>query len=799
MRNRATLTFRKLLNISMILRKKTFLLSVFIILLSAGYAQVNQDIRPKSFQISARLFTAPAELVYPFDQVSASELDRREDKAGHMPIFARSILTDISLTKSGTWTTLPDGGRVWRLKISSPGALALIPCYDQFYIPTGAALHVYTPDRDEVIGAFTADNNPKDGRYSTGLIHGDVCIIEYYEPVSVVGLGRIHLNELGHAYRMVPGRKQAQSGIGFGGSESCEVNIACPEGDNWQDEKNAVVRILCKTGPNYGWCSGTLVNNTNQDCIPYVLSADHCYQDDITGALPSSGDLSDWQFYFQYQSPTCSDPATEGVLGDHVLTGCTFIAASLDTGGNSGSDFALLKINSTPPVTYQPYYAGWSNINTPSENGVGIHHPSADIKKISTYVTPLESVSWGGVVADTHWQILWAPTVSGHGVTEPGSSGSPIFDFNHHIVGTLTGGGSDCTSPNSDDLFGKFSYHWASNGSIATKRLQNWLDPASTGAQTLDGVYAPCVSYLTQDAAVTGIQQAGTICDPNIILTCTLTNYGNNQLSQDSLYFIIDSSTVIPYLWTGSLNTFESATISLPAQNFTAGIHTLTVTSAAPNAGTDYNHANDSRATTFTVVGAVGQYSFYMQTGDQGSDISWELVDLDNNVLYSGGPYTNNASGQVINESWCLPRACYDFNIFSAASDGLSGTSLAGTYTIKDANGNTVSQLQQVNFGSELTVSVCQGTHLGVGDVVSLSDIAIYPNPSSGIFTLTNIQAATSLIVTDALGRIVFVSEIKGQSESHIDLSGEESGMYFFKFSTGEGSIVKKVVLSSGK
>jgi hypothetical protein len=782
------------------IHRKLSLLFVFAVLFSVSYAQVDQQIRPKSFLISAKLFSVPAELSYPFDLVSASELDHREDKAGHMPIFARSVPADISLTNSGTWTTLPDGGRVWRVKVSSPGALALIPCYDQFYLPTGATLHVYTPARDEVIGAFTMENNPKDGRYNTGLIHGDVCIIEYYEPASVAGLGRIHLNELGHAYRMVPGRKETQSGIGFGGSESCEVNVNCPEGENWQDQKNAVVRILVKTGSNYGWCSGTLVNNTNQDCTPYVLSADHCYQDDVTGALPSTGDLSDWQFYFQYQSPTCADPASEGVLADHFMTGCSFVAASLDTGGNSGSDFALLQLNTTPPLSYLPYYAGWSNIPTPSENGVGIHHPSADIKKISTYVTPLQSVSWGGVVPDTHWQILWAATVSGHGVTEPGSSGSPIFDFDQHIVGTLTGGGSDCTSPNNNDLYGKFSFHWASNGSTSNKRLQNWLDPANTGAQTLDGVYAPCIASLTQDAAVTGIEQAGTICDSNIILTCTLTNYGNNQLFQDSLYFIIDSSTVVPYLWTGSLNTLQSTTVSLPAQNFSTGTHTLTVTSAAPNAGADYNHANDSRVSTFNVTGAIGQYSFYMQTGDEGSQISWELTDLNNNVLYSGGPYTNNASGQVINESWCLPRACYDFNIFSASNNGLRGIILPGTYTIKDANGNTVSQLQQVNFGTELTVSVCQGANLGIGTIdASLSDIAIYPNPSTGIYTVNNIQGATSLSVTDAVGRLVMMSEIKGQTSSQVNLSGEESGIYFFKFTSDQGSTVKKVVLNSGK
>ena len=475
---------------NLIKRLSALIACLFIVLIA--HAQPHPEIRPMSFHVSEDLFISPEAHHYSFDQVAASEIDHREDKLGHMPRFASSIPTDISLTTSGTWTKLPGGDRVWRVQLHSPGALALIPCFDQFYIPAGASLHVYTLDHAEVLGAFTSANNPTDGKYNSGLIHGDACIIEYYEPASVVGQGQIHINELGHAYRMVPGRKLSRQTTDFGSSGSCEVNVRCAEGANWQDQKNAIVRILVKTGSNYGWCSGALVNNTNLDCTPYILSADHCYQDDITGALPSGSDLSQWVFYFQFESPTCANPDSVGTLANNFLIGCTFVAASLDTGGNRGSDFALIKMNADPPAIYTPYFAGWSNINITSSSGVGIHHPSADIKKISTYATPLQSVSWGGSVANTHWQILWSQTLNGYGVTEGGSSGSPIFDIDHHIVGTLTGGGSDCTTPTNVDEYGKFSFHWASNGTTTNKQLKPWLDPPNTGAQTLGGTYNPC-------------------------------------------------------------------------------------------------------------------------------------------------------------------------------------------------------------------------------------------------------------------------------------------------------------------
>ena len=310
-------------------------------------------------------------------------------------------------------------------------------------------------------------------------------------------------------------------------------------------------------------------------------------------------------------------------------------------------------------------------------------------------------------------------------------------------------------------------------------------------------MYGPCSATIALDAAVTDIQQIGTICDSSIALTFTLTNYGNNQLVEDSIYYVVDGGATQGYFWTGALNGQQSTPVSLPAQVFSPGLHTVTIYSAAPDGAVDGNTANDTSTSTFVVGGASGQYTFFLQTGDQGSQISWELIDLHNNVIYSGGPYTDNLSGNVINETWCLPKSCYDFNIYSASGTGLTGINMQGNFNIKNANGTIVAQMQNANFGSSETISICQGTTLGVADVdAALADIDIYPNPSTGIYYITHVQNAISLIVTDALGRVVVTTTMKGQSSQQINLSGKATGVYFFKFSSEKGSAVKKVVLN---
>jgi hypothetical protein len=131
---------------------------------------------------------------------------------------------------------------------------------------------------------------------------------------------------------------------------------------------------------------------------------------------------------------------------------------------------------------------------------VSIHHPAGSEKKISTYTSSLSNSGWGQI--GTHWRVIWSATTNGHGVTEGGSSGSPIFDNNKRIVGTLTGGASCCTvngcgqqtGPNAPDFYGKMSHHWTGNPNTAAQKLKVWLDPANTNVNVLDGSYTPCSS-----------------------------------------------------------------------------------------------------------------------------------------------------------------------------------------------------------------------------------------------------------------------------------------------------------------
>jgi hypothetical protein len=242
-----------------------------------------------------------------------------------------------------------------------------------------------------------------------------------------------------------------------------------------------------------------MINNTAEDYTPYVLTAWHCGE-------PSAGaTLSGWVWYWKYQKTTCNPGAgnqTNQGTGNKTMGGGT-VKASSGSGtlnnppGNNqvaGSDFYLVQLQTSPPSSYDAYYAGGDRSNVAATSGVGIHHPSGAAKKISTYTASLNSATYNGGASNAHWSVKWSSTSNGHGVTEGGSSGSPIFNENGHVVGQLSGGSSYCTNTNGSDLYGKFYSNWDLNGTTSGSQLEPWLDPSSTGTTTLDGIYKPGTS-----------------------------------------------------------------------------------------------------------------------------------------------------------------------------------------------------------------------------------------------------------------------------------------------------------------
>ncbi len=448
----------------------------------ASHAQVSQGGTPYSFSIPIHrnLHTV---VMPPVNVQQLLGEDEQEERSG-IPIplrFGFAFDVNLGLTNAGTWDTLSNGDRLWRLRIRCPGAYSINLIYDTYFLPKWATLYIYNEDRSYLIGAFTSDNNQQHGQFSTQPVPGSAITLEYYEPANAHGLGRINISNVIHAYRPTFNKRAWRTGapdnllgkiLNFGASGPCNINVRCPEWAAWDQQIRSVAMILTSTGTRL--CSGALISNTRQDLTPYFLTANHCL----------TGNPNTWIIMFNYESPGCT--SVDGPT-NQTVSGTTTLA------NNAASDFALLRLTERPPGRYRTFYAGWAATGSIPQFSVGIHHPRGDIKKISFDQHPAVSSRWTlGYTSppDSHWEVYFDG-----GTVEHGSSGSPLFDPSRRIIGQLHGnqnprftGRNYCEVPHA--WYGKFSVSWNYGGSSST-RLKDWLDPTNSGALTLDGMEGP--------------------------------------------------------------------------------------------------------------------------------------------------------------------------------------------------------------------------------------------------------------------------------------------------------------------
>lgn len=458
-------------------RSQTFLLVVMLVALaSPGFAQTSGREAPRSFSLndkSQELVERKVQRRVDAARLLAEDRVRGEEKRRPGPMrIAVPVSVNYTLENAGTWQNVSDG-RLWRLRIQSPGAKNHNLGITSFDLPQGAKLWVYDPGHEHFEGPYTSGNRNQDGSLWTPLIEGDEIVVEVFVPTGALQ-PVVKIQRVNQGYRGLekPGEKS-----GFAGTEgTCNNDVICsPEGDPWRDQIRAVGVYLISNDGGTGVCTGTMLNDIPHDLKPYFLSANHC--------LDHNGVPSSVVVYWNFESATCGTHGPGSISQNQ--TGAVLRANYAPT------DFALFELNTMPTASPQVFYAGWDASGSAPAASVAIHQPSGDVKALSFSSSPGQSAEWtgvgdGGVLNATgnHWRIDWSS-----GVTEGGSSGSCIFETVHgRCVGQLHSGPSFCGATATDlhDYYGKFSESWTGGGTSAT-RLKDWLDPGNTGAMTNDG------------------------------------------------------------------------------------------------------------------------------------------------------------------------------------------------------------------------------------------------------------------------------------------------------------------------
>ena len=385
------------------------------------------------------------------------ENNPRVDREFHPMVFQFGVEYDVDINLLDEAQVYIDNNiYTFILGISSEDAYGMGFSFDHFFLSENAELYFYDRERTRFLGALTNMNNKSTNSLTTSVVKGENIIIELSVPQEEIKDIRLNIDTIIHDQADIMNYYNTIDSD----REDCNINVICSEGDEWRDQINGVVRVSM----GGGLCSASIINNTSNDRTPYVLFADHCV----------SGSASGYVFYFNYQSASCSGnsgPTNQTVSGSTLL-------ASEDI--NSGPDFALLRLTSDIPDSYDPFYVGWSRSSFAPQEAVGIHHPGGDIKKISF---TNDNVSAGGT-GGYYWEFQYD-----EGRVIPGSSGSPFFDQNKRQVGIASYIYTNYCDPSPDCYcaqqynhgYGRFDSAW-------NMGLSQYLDPINSGQTAIDGI-----------------------------------------------------------------------------------------------------------------------------------------------------------------------------------------------------------------------------------------------------------------------------------------------------------------------
>ncbi len=379
--------------------------------------------------------------------------DVENEKLGNAPRFAIERKVEINAfanqweVENGTWIS--------RHRVVADNAVSLNFALD-FKMSENSKVKIYSSDFSKSIRDLTFADNNIDNVFWTPIIESSDVIVEFSVPEEEMNKVKFGVFQVNQGYRTF-----AQSTEKSG---SCNVDVACSESNGWEEEVNSVA-VISTGGSTF--CTGFMVNNTENDGTPFFMTAKHC--------RISSSNASSLVAYWNYQTSKCG--GRRDGKKRQFSSGSQFLSAS------SKSDFTLVRLNQPPRSNWNVKYAGWDRSGVDATSATAIHHPATDEKSISFEEQPTTVTSYLKEAIpgdDTHvrvedWDI---------GTTEPGSSGSPLFDQNHRVIGQLHGGYASCSSQTSD-WYGRFYTSWEGDGTSDT-RLKDWLDPNNTGKTFTD-------------------------------------------------------------------------------------------------------------------------------------------------------------------------------------------------------------------------------------------------------------------------------------------------------------------------
>lgn len=318
---------------------------------------------------------------------------------------------------AASWKQAPDGTHVWSVELHSPAAAALRIRFEAFAAGAG---EVWVHDgAGQVAGPYSGNGPARTaGAFWSDLIEGDRATVEFVPAAGTAIISAEPPFRIAAVSHLWSGPFAGSPSVEQAGS--CQLDVTCEP--DLEPTSRAVARLLFEdAGGSYN-CTGTLLNNRNEDFTPYLLTAAHCIADQETAESLIA--------FWNYRTAICNGAPPRPV--DSPRTAGATLAATMGDFDDLRGDMSLLVLTAVPDGAF---FAGWEAA-APVAIGdavYGVHHPQGSHMQLSR----------GEVVDDPFFRTspdIYAVVQELEGRTEPGSSGSALFNEPGLVTGALSFG-----------------------------------------------------------------------------------------------------------------------------------------------------------------------------------------------------------------------------------------------------------------------------------------------------------------------------------------------------------------------
>ena len=179
-----------------------------------------------------------------------------------------------------------------------------------------------------------------------------------------------------------------------------------------------------------------------------------------------------------------------------------------------------------------------------------------------------------------------------------------------------------------------------------------------------------------------------------------------------------------------------------------------------------------------------------------GNQVTWELIDSNEEVLASGGPYKQLATnGKDLQRTKVkiANNECVKFIIYDKGGDGINCGYGEGSYKITDSKGNVIVQGNGV-FRNEISHEISTKVGFAAIDEFAAETCKLYPNPVKDVLTVEG-EHIQQVNVFNTMGQLVKTVYCNDDNEVKINVNDLQDGMYFISIINNNGELTSKKVI----